>query len=938
MADYPISNVARRIVYTGSAGVGPYAFSFEVLTNTDIKVYKNDLLLTLTTDYTVTISPTLGTGSVTLVSAATGTDRITIVGARAIQRTTDFTTGGDFFANTLNDEMDSQTILVQQVAETAERGIKAPVTDPTNINMTLPINTARAGKTLAFDASGNPVAGDPIGNWRGNWTSGTSYQNRDIVKDSSNSNVYLVTTAHTSSGSLPISSNVDSAKFALVVDASAADASADAAAVSETNAATSATLANDWATKTSGAVAGGEYSAKYHAQAASTSATNASNSATSASSAQTAAESARDATLAAFDSFDDRYLGAKSSNPTLDNDGNALLAGALYYNTTAPEMRVYTGSVWVAAYVSGTGFLATSANLSDLTNAATARDNLGVEIGVDVQAYDADIPTVSASQAEMEAGTEAALRSMSPLRVKQAITANASAAGGVTNTTSATSITLTSASTLTHNVAMTAVDKAVVLPAATTITKLGSDLFTINNTGAYHFYIQLSAGGYINQVAPGSSVTLSLADNTTSDGKWVQSDLGYTAYKMYDYQSFSLPSGQIANATYSSPAEFSLQTVTPFSATTFLLTYWSSTTGICGVIATVSGTSITYGTPVTFASATTVVGVLKFSSTTGIIGIIVGGTVTFYYPFSISGSTISVGTSVAGPATSRVLLPQDGQTLSSTLGVVLQQVTANGILSVRSIQYNGLSAPTLGTATTVQANNGSSVGLAIVSSTTAVIVNSIYSTLPIYVNARVATFSGTSAPTLGTAVSLGSDVQASLSVTNISSTQLSITAMSATEFNIVCMASNYTWQKTFTVSGTTVSAPTDAVSVSQLPLADSSLMTSGPRWLNSTTGIVASYSTSGNSVPLRYSLFKEAKYISGYGYLLGLNIPVPTAFYTPTGLNNTSGLQSGNVTQADMAPRWNVLDSSTMVVTLGGYSTRYNSNYAFQSIIIKPTT
>ena len=116
MADYPISNVPRRIVYTGSAGVGPYAFPFEVLTQTDINVYKNDTLLTLTTDYTVTISSTLGTGSVTLVSAATGTDRITIVGSRAIQRTSDFTTGGDFFANTLNDEMDSQTILVQKVA------------------------------------------------------------------------------------------------------------------------------------------------------------------------------------------------------------------------------------------------------------------------------------------------------------------------------------------------------------------------------------------------------------------------------------------------------------------------------------------------------------------------------------------------------------------------------------------------------------------------------------------------------------------------------------------------------------------------------------------------------------------------------------------------------------------------------------------------------
>lgn len=158
MADYPISNVARRIVYTGSAGVGPYAFPFEVLTNTDINVYKNDTLLTLTTNYTVTISPTLGTGSITLVVAATGSDRITIVGARAVQRTTDFTTGGDFFANTLNDEMDSQTILTQQIAETAERSIKAPVTDPTSINMTLPKNTDRAGKYLGFDIDGNPVA------------------------------------------------------------------------------------------------------------------------------------------------------------------------------------------------------------------------------------------------------------------------------------------------------------------------------------------------------------------------------------------------------------------------------------------------------------------------------------------------------------------------------------------------------------------------------------------------------------------------------------------------------------------------------------------------------------------------------------------------------------------------------------------------------------
>jgi hypothetical protein len=66
------------------------------------------------------------------------------------------------------------------------------------------------------------------------------------------------------------------------------------------------------------------------------------------------------AAAASYDSFDDRYLGAKSSNPTVDNDGNALLTGAMYWNTTSSEMRVYSGSTWIATYLPSGAYLPTA--------------------------------------------------------------------------------------------------------------------------------------------------------------------------------------------------------------------------------------------------------------------------------------------------------------------------------------------------------------------------------------------------------------------------------------------------------------------------------------------------------------------------------------------------------------------------------------------------
>jgi hypothetical protein len=61
-----------------------------------------------------------------------------------------------------------------------------------------------------------------------------------------------------------------------------------------------------------------------------------------------AAAASASAAAASYDSFDDRYLGAKSSDPTLDNDGNALLTGAIYWNTASSVMKVWSGSAWVS--------------------------------------------------------------------------------------------------------------------------------------------------------------------------------------------------------------------------------------------------------------------------------------------------------------------------------------------------------------------------------------------------------------------------------------------------------------------------------------------------------------------------------------------------------------------------------------------------------------
>ena len=113
-------------------------------------------------------------------------------------------------------------------------------------------------------------------------------------------------------------------------------------------------------------IAGSGTAAATSASQAATSATNAANSATASANSATAAASSATSAAASLDSFDDRYLGAKSSAPTVDNDGDALVTGALYFNTTSNQLFVRnSSSAWVQAAFTASGFLS---NLSEDTS------------------------------------------------------------------------------------------------------------------------------------------------------------------------------------------------------------------------------------------------------------------------------------------------------------------------------------------------------------------------------------------------------------------------------------------------------------------------------------------------------------------------------------------------------------------------------------------
>ena len=462
-----ISSTTVKNSYSGNGTLDTFNYTFKIFADSDLQVIIRDAsatetVKTLTTHYTVTGAGSASGGTIVFTAGNIPSATETVVIRRAVPQTQaiDYIANDPFPAESHEEGLDRAMMTLQQLQEEVDRSIKLSRTNTMNNTEFTIGDTDRANKVFGFDSAGELVVTQELGTFRGDWSASTTYAVRDIVKDTSTNNIFICLTAHTSSGTEPLTTNVDSAKWSLLVDAAAATtsatnaansataaaASATAAATSETNAATSetnaatsetnaatsetnaatsetnaatsatnsATSATNAATSETNAASSAATattqagiattqatnastsatSAASSATSASTSATtattqataasnsatnaatsesnastyasNASTSATNAETAKTAAETAQAAAEAALDNFDDTYLGAKASDPSVDNDGDPLTDGDLYFNTTTNQLKYWDGSSWVGIGVNTDETVKVSAN--DTTN------------------------------------------------------------------------------------------------------------------------------------------------------------------------------------------------------------------------------------------------------------------------------------------------------------------------------------------------------------------------------------------------------------------------------------------------------------------------------------------------------------------------------------------------------------------------------------------
>ena len=364
-----VSSTTVKNSYSGNGSTTQFAYGYKIFADSDlIVIIRTDstgaeTVKTLTTHYTVAGAGDASGGSITFTSGNTPASGQTVVIIREVPQTQaiDYIANDPFPAESHEEGLDRATMTTQQVQEELDRSIKLSRTNTmTSTEFTVGA-TDRANKILAFDSSGEISVTQELGTYKGTSATVTTaaFVQRDIVKSTTAAqlnNVYICVADSVIGDSL-----TDTDHFELLVDAVSAATSATAAASSATAAASSATASANSAT------------------ASANSATTSGNSATAAASSATAAATSATEAAASADAFDDIYLGTKSSDPSTDNDGDALASGMIYFNSSSNLLRVYNGSSWQNAAVDTTGFT-TLSGVETLTNKTLTSPKIGTKI------------------------------------------------------------------------------------------------------------------------------------------------------------------------------------------------------------------------------------------------------------------------------------------------------------------------------------------------------------------------------------------------------------------------------------------------------------------------------------------------------------------------------------------------------------------------------
>jgi hypothetical protein len=367
-----ISTTTIKNSYSGDGSATSFNYTFKVTDQDDIDVIirssdGTETTKTISTHYTVSGVGNASGGSVVFTTGNVPANGETVV----LRRDTPQTQGVDLIendplpANTLEDALDKATSISQELQEQVDRSLKISRTNTMTSTEFTTSSTDRANKVLSFDSSGELAVTQELGTFKGDWAASTTYAVRDIVKDTSTNNIFIALTAHTSSGSQPLTTNTDSAKWSLIVDAATATTQATNAASSATAAASSATTATTKASEASTSATNAASSATASASSATSASSSASTATTKASEASTSATNAASSATAAATSASQA---AAAANFEVLNDTTPQLGGNL--DTNEKEINTVSNRNILLA-PNGTGMVEVKGN----TNAGTIQLN-----------------------------------------------------------------------------------------------------------------------------------------------------------------------------------------------------------------------------------------------------------------------------------------------------------------------------------------------------------------------------------------------------------------------------------------------------------------------------------------------------------------------------------------------------------------------------------